>query len=172
MPKEVAKVLLDKQLLLFMEMLRDSGTRDDQILFQLTGGFNLVGEFPDSGLSPQCARPDTISMEDLWRSARHAQDAVMRECKPSGDPEIDLAVMFGTVAERDQGWARGPYTPEQLTAQHGPCWVPSRRFGVRQSGKIQLIDGMSEFLINASTGLLEKLELGGLTSTSPWLRQS
>ena len=56
-------------------------------------------------------------------------------------------------------WA---YTEEQLDLRHGGTWVPSKRFGIRQSGKIRCIDDCSEFLVNSSTSVPEKLDLEAL----------
>eukprot|EP00969_Alexandrium_andersonii_P062475 2752029-Alexandrium_andersonii.AAC.1 len=56
----------------------------------------------------------------------------------------------------------------------GPCWVPARRFGVRQGGKVRVVDDCSEFLVNAAVETTEKIDLGGvdelLCLAKAWLR--
>ena len=42
------------------------------------------------------------------------------------------------------------------------CWIPSKRFGVKQGGKVRAVDDFSEFLVNASVNSSEKLALYGI----------
>ena len=51
---------------------------------------------------------------------------------------------------------------EQLDAKYDRCWIPSKRFGVRQGQKIRAVDDFSEFLVNASVTSTERLELFGI----------
>ena len=57
---------------------------------------------------------------------------------------------------------KGPYTSSELDKKFDGCWIPSKRFGVRQGGKIRAVDDFSEFLVNASVTATEKLQLFGL----------
>ena len=57
---------------------------------------------------------------------------------------------------------KGPYTSSELDQKFDGCWIPSKRFGVRQGGKIRAVDDFSEFLVNASVTATEKLQLFGL----------
>ena len=78
------------------------------------------------------------------------------------DLEICHKVWQETQEQLEKGWLTGPYTEEQLDLRHGGTWVPSKRFGIRQSGKIRCIDDCSEFLVNSSTSVPEKLDLEAL----------
>ena len=49
-----------------------------------------------------------------------------------------------------------------MDKKYNGCWIPSKRFGVRQGGKIRAADDSSEFLVNASVTATEKLQLFGL----------
>jgi len=86
----------------------------------------------------------------------------------SGDAEVDRSIYESTLAEVQSGWAEGPLSPSQLTEQHGPNWIASRRFGVVQgrrsdgSIKIRAVDDVSEFSVNSSVGTSEKIVLGGV----------
>ena len=44
----------------------------------------------------------------------------------------------------------------------GDDWIPARRFGVRQGGKIRPVDDLSQFLINSSVSCHEKIDLEGI----------
>jgi len=67
-----------------------------------------------------------------------------------------------TVEEaRVKGWLDGPFTAPQITDQLGPTWVPMRRFGVLQGGKLRPIDDGSEFMQNATVIAPERVDLGG-----------
>ena len=60
------------------------------------------------------------------------------------------------------GWVKGPFTMQQMDERFGGCWIPSKRFGVRQGGKVRAVDDFSEFLVNASVTSTEKLALYGI----------
>ncbi|CAJ1370490.1 unnamed protein product, partial [Effrenium voratum] len=100
------------------------------------GVFHTPDEFLERALELEhpfdC--PDAVSREN-----RVAIQWVMSE-----EPEL--------VAKCEQlakGWLTGPYTEEQLDLRHGGTW----------SGKIRCIDDCSEFLVNSSTSVPEKLDL-------------
>ena len=80
------------------------------------------------------------------------------------DREVAFAVWEKTMEQvaSQKGWVKGPFTAEELTNRVGPHWIPARRFGVRQSGKIREVDDFSQYMINASTELHEKLDLESL----------
>ena len=62
------------------------------------------------------------------------------------DDEIDLAVLEKTQEEVQNGWAQGPIPFEELP----PHAILSRRFGLKQPGKIRLIDDLSGSLVNST----------------------
>ena len=103
-------------------------------------------------------------MQQLRESSVWARKATHASCRRVGnDPEIAAAVYEETMQQLADGWVTGPYTMEQLDNRHGGCWVPSKRFGVRQGpGKIRAVDDFSEFLVNASVTATEKLQLFGI----------
>jgi len=49
-----------------------------------------------------------------------------------------------------------------MDERHNGCWIPSKRFGVRQGGKVRAVDDFSEFLISSSVTTTEKLALYGI----------
>ena len=65
----------------------------------------------------------------------------------SSDAALDREVWAITTAEVEKGWLLGPYTTAELDAALG-SWTPSRRFGVRQSGKVRAIDDFAASRVN------------------------
>ena len=60
------------------------------------------------------------------------------------------------------GWVRGPFNQQELDTKYDGCWIPSKRFGVRQGQKVRAVDDFSEFLVNASVTSTERLQLFGI----------
>ena len=80
----------------------------------------------------------------------------------SADAEVAEAVYQETQQQLQDGWVKGPFSGQQLDCKFSGCWIPSKRFGVRQGGKIRAVDDFSEFLINMSVTSTEKLALYGI----------
>lgn len=159
---DVQNVIKGKNLLLLRKMMHDAGIKDDRLIFHMAAGFPVSGLYPDTGLFPSQERSASIDRDELWRTARYAQKKVVEITRASGDREIDDYVWNATIQERDRQWCSGPFSASEISERVGKLWIPSRRFGLRQPGKIRLIDDLSEFQVNATLGLQEKLELGGL----------
>ena len=51
---------------------------------------------------------------------------------------------------------------QQLDERCSGCWIPSKRCGVRQGGKVRAVDDFSEFLITCSVTSTEKLAPYGI----------
>eukprot|EP00971_Amphidinium_carterae_P015001 296368-Amphidinium_carterae.1 len=64
--------------------------------------------------------------------------------------------------EVQKQWLTGPLRPEQVKEHVGPCWTPSRRFGVLQGSKVRCIDDLSEFNLNAAVAYSDRLDLRGV----------
>ena len=160
---DVRKVLESKRLLLFKEMASDAGVGDETLFSELSQGFRLTGVMPQSNQFPIQWKPAMISIDQLKDSSVWARKMTHSSCRRVGsDPEIAAAVYEETQQQLKDGWVKGPYTARQLDERYGGCWIPSKRFGVRQGEKIRAVDDFSEFLINASVTSTEKLQLFGL----------
>ena len=160
---DVARVLKGKRLLLFKEMALEAKVNDETLFEELTSGFGLTGRMPPSNQFPAKLKPATISVQQLRDSSIWARKAIHASCHRVGaDVEIATAVYQETLQQLEDGWVTGPYTIEQLDERHAGCWVPSKRFGVKQGSKIRAVDDFSEFLINASVTATEKLQLFGI----------
>lgn len=161
--KDVRKVLESKRLLLFKEMALDAGVGDENLFSELSQGFRLTGVMPQSNQFPTQWKPAMISVEQLRESSVWARKMIYASCRRVGsDPEVAAAVFEETQQQLQDGWVKGPYTSKQLDERYNGCWIPSKRFGVRQGAKIRAVDDFSEFLVNASVTTTEKLQLFGL----------
>lgn len=163
--QSIRPVLATKRLLLFREMLVEAGVDDPQLFDDLRFGFRLVGDLQPSGQFQPQWKPASLDVEQLKQTAVWAQRAVIASCRKGlDDLEMAQAVWDETMVQTmpDKQWVKGPFTAEQITQRLGPSWVPSRRFGVRQNGKIRPVDDFSQFLINATVSCHEKIDLEGL----------
>ena len=160
---DVRGVLEGKRLLLFKEMAQDANVGDVNLFQELIEGFRLTGEMPQSHSFPAQFKPAQISLQQLKDSSVWAKRMIQSSCRRVGaDQEIAKAVYDETQQQLRDGWVKGPFTAAQLDMKYDGCWVPSKRFGVRQGSKIRAVDDFSEFLINASVTATEKLQLFGL----------
>ena len=160
---DVRAVLAPKRLLLFKEMMEEAGVADKGLFEELTQGFALTGDMPESGQFPAKLKPAMISVQQLRDSAVWAKRMIQTSCKRVGlDAEIAKAVYDETVQQVADGWVKGPFSEHDLDLKYGGCWIPSKRFGVRQGQKVRAVDDFSEFLINASVTSTERLQLFGI----------
>ena len=163
MDPQVAGVLAGKRLLLFRTMCEDAGVGDPGLFDELTEGFRLTGKMNESGQFPRKLRPAAITVQQLRESSVWAKRMVYTSCKRvASDPEIAESVYQETIQQVQDGWVQGPFSMQEMDQRHGGCWIPSKRFGVRQGGKIRAVDDFSEFLINSSVTSTEKLALYGI----------
>jgi len=160
---DARRVLEGKRLLLFKEMAADANVGDETLFQELVEGFRLTGEMPESKQFPARLKPAMITVQQLKDSAVWAKKMIHASCRRVGsDPEVAKAVHEETLQQLQDGWVKGPFTSSELDLKYSGCWIPSKRFGVRQGNKIRAVDDFSEFLINASVTATEKLQLFGL----------
>ncbi|CAL1135587.1 unnamed protein product [Cladocopium goreaui] len=163
MDPQVNEVLRGKRLKLFQQMCADAGVADETLFEELTAGVRLTGPMQASGQFPRRIKPASITVQQLRESSVWAKKMIYSSCKRvSSDPEIALAVFQETQQQLSDGWVKGPFTMQQMDERFGGCWIPSKRFGVRQGGKVRAVDDFSEFLVNASVTSTEKLALYGI----------
>eukprot|EP00435_Cladocopium_sp_Y103_P035766 s4108_g9.t1 len=160
---DVERILHTKRLLLFKEMADEAGVGDDSLFSELKSGFTLIGAMPESKQFPAKLKPALISVQQLRESSVWAKRMIHASCRRvANDEEIARAVYQETLQQLDNGWVKGPFTEDQLDQKFDGCWIPSKRFGVRQGQKIRAVDDFSEFLINSSVSSSEKLQLFGI----------
>ena len=158
MRPEVESVMRSKRLLLFKQMLSDSGNCDEDLFDCMVGGFPLIGNLPPSGQFSLRWKPALLSIEAWRKSSKWSRKAVVASCARSlEDLEICHKVWQETQEQLKKGWLTGPYTEEQLDRRHGGTRVPSaslERFVVAMIA--------ASFLVNSSTSVPEKLDLEAL----------
>ena len=167
MDESIRPVMKSKRLLVFKEMLAEAGIKDETLFDEMRQGFRLVGDLPPSGQFQQQFKPAVLGVEQLRQTSVWAQKAVVASCKKVlQDVEIAEAIWSETMdqAGDDKQWVRGPFSAAEISARHGEQWVPSKRFGVRQGGKIRPVDDFSQFLINSTISCHEKIDLEGIDS--------
>ena len=162
LPEDVERVVRNKRLLLFAEILREIGFKDMDAMRSMLSGFPVVGPLPDSEEFPPKEVPARDSLTDLIANARAVQAAV-REAGSSGDKALDEELYAATEKEvSESGVLRGPVPVSELDAKFGKLWVPARRFGLRQGTKLRPIDDFSEGGHNATVEAHFKVDLGGV----------
>lgn len=155
------------------------------VVEEVANGTELVGEVGITGIFESKFKPADITVSELKQAASKDGHAMFNSARSSGDDEIDYAVLEKTQEEVQNGWAFGPIELDKLPSHA----VLSRRFGLKQPGKIRLIDDLSGSLVNSTvqtmnlpnhtlpmlsqpchsrcSGVATKTSWGGLTTSSP-----
>ena len=151
LPSHAAHILEPKRMLLFKEILEDTGYPDVGAFEELLHGTELVGEVKPFGIFEKAFRPADITTEQLLSAPKSTRVLNFYKCASSGDAEIDEVVYSKTLEEVELGWARGPFDLSELPNDA----VVSRRFGLKQSTKIRLIDDLSSSNVNQTVQTAE-----------------
>ena len=151
MPDHIANILKPKRLLLWKEILLDIGYPDADVVSELSNGTELVGEVPSYGIFEKIFKPAETTVESLCKAAKSIKRKQYYSCRSSGDTEIDELVWKKTQEEVELGWASGPLDISDLPTDA----IVSRRFGLRQPGKIRLIDDLSASSVNQTVQCAE-----------------
>ena len=178
----VQSVLKGKRLLLFREMLQSIHYEDASVFEEFTAGSTLVGPAPPSGLWPTKFQPATMTLKELAATAQKER-GLLTGHKPAIDQDDDIAesVWQQTIAEISTGALVGPFELSEISSD-----TPlSRRFGVRQGGKVRCVDDFSRSGINACCSTSESpkphtldviaavcMSLAGVGSGRQWLTRS
>ena len=85
------------------------------------------------------------------------QAQVAAAAGPSPNAVDDAELEDITMAEVERGWLVGPIEPDDLTRDLG-CWLPSRRFGIRQGKKLRAVDDYSASLVNCALAAQETID--------------
>ena len=166
----VEKVMAEKKILLFIEMLKYIDYDDMKVVHLLTCGVKLVKNLAATGIWEKTdINLAKCDVKAVWANARHAQRTVLSPSRQKDD-DLQAEVWKATMEEAEDELIIGPLTPDQVAKEVGPLWVPARRFGIRQGDKVRPIDNFSEFLVNNAFGAEEKISLHGLDHVVAWSR--
>lgn len=157
MPDHCKNILQKKRLVLFGKLMQEVGHEDSNLHLEIARGFDLSGPIPRSGVCRKRKKPGNLGRAELRRRAGTVRKAIVASTKGSGDDEIDRAVFEVTSKEKESGWLHGPYALDELPADASV----TRRFGIRQNGKVRPIDNFTESLINLTASSGETIELHG-----------
>ena len=131
----VERAVRGKKLALLGEMLKNYNYPDPGVLSELTEGVSLVGEVAETGMLPFKFTLALLTIDALKQQSAFRSQQIMRDCKGSGDSEVDAE-----VEERDRGWLVGPIEESEV-----PDTAPiPKRFGLGQRHKVRLVDDYSE----------------------------
>ena len=178
----VASVLKGKRLLLLKEMIKTINYEDGAVFDEFTQGSMLVGDSHISGLWPLKFTPATMTLTELASNAQRERSMLDRH-KPMVDQDDELLqnVWSQTMAETETGALVGPLELQEIEL----CTPLSRRFGIRQGGKIRCVDDFSRSGVNACCSTSESpkphtvdviaalcMSLATVSSDAPWLARS
>ena len=158
---QVRSVLKGKNLLMWRELLVETGYPDLEIFDEVTDGIRLVGPACESGAFPSGLTPAQQSVEQLQSQAVWRRRASIGKCRSSGDRDADVELWEQSLEEVQSGWLDGPFYDEKEVSQlvESESWICTRRFPLKQPNKIRLIDDGLESGLNSAYSCYNKLTL-------------
>ena len=166
-PDHVRHSTATKRLLLTEEILEDIGYEDLGVVGILRDGATLAGDVAPCPIFKQQFRPCLATLKQLEAGAPKRNQAILRMSTSCEDLELDALLLEETRLELERGWAEGPFELEQL--EKGA--VISRRFPLRQGGKVRLIDDYSVSGINECTSTHNKIDLHMIDTFAGLMRE-
>ena len=157
---EVETVLKDKNLLVWQELMKQTGFDDESLFEELTQGFRLCGQARASGAFPLGHRPAQQPIEELKKQAEWHRASAVGKCKPFDGGELDQVTWDKAIQERDRGWISGPYTLQDMDKMMaGQPWIVARRFPFQQKDRVRLCDDCLSSGLNSAFSSANKLRL-------------
>ena len=153
MPAHCSSILRSKPLLLFQEMLSECGFEDEDLVGDISQGFEIKGKIPSCKAFRPKRTSASLTAEDLKSSARLLRKGIINSTRGSGDARLDQATMDATRKEVERKWLWGPIPEADLS----DTAVVTRRFGIWQGDKCRPIDNFKESGINATTSAVDTI---------------
>ena len=161
LPDHCQRVLCQKRLIVFRDMLNEAGHGDESLTKELSQGFRLSGPIPDSHIFRPRRTAASLTLDQLASASHLLREHITKGVKSSGDRELDEATHSATQEELNRGWLWGPVSPDSLPSDA----VVTRRFGIWQSSggsrKCRPIDNFKESLINMTTSANGNITIHG-----------
>ena len=154
MQPHVRQLVGNKRLALWREILVDYGYPDVAIVDDIASGFKLSGWMPKSHVFKARAKRPSMSMETLKGLSKALNAATYKNMTVRQEPDIEGATWDETVEEIAKGWI---WFDEDQPGE-GQKFI-GKRFGIRQSNKVRVIDDCSCCGLNWTVGLHEKFQL-------------
>ena len=139
------------------KMLTELGYRDVTLVDDLISGFCLVGQTPEAAALPSTFQPALLSEDDLLHDCRAANLAILDSTRSSGDLELDSELWNKSREEVAKGWL-AKVDDLQVALDNGRI---SKRFPLRQGGKVRCIDNYSESQVNDAITITSKVTVDG-----------
>ena len=166
MDEGTAKVLQGKNLLLLEKIAESVQWTDVNLVSDIIRGFDLVGIPDKSGIFPEEVNVPSMSVTQLDSEMGITKQVLWEKI---GKAPFDQGTWDATVEEVEtKGWLQGPFSWDELEEMFKGDWVPTRRFGIQQAGKLRVIDDLSENGTNSAYSPQEKLDLRTLDHMS-WM---
>ena len=159
MPPYMQKVMQGKKILLFKELLVETGYDDLEVCDFLEHGVQLFGHhtlppYASTKIVPAVSTVDQLQREAVWRRKALRTDAT--------DETADL-LDSQSLDEVNRGFLSGPFESEDEVSEHvgREDWIANPRFVLLQgpSKKPRVIDNCRQSGLNATYTSLESLQL-------------
>ena len=154
MPPHVLKLVGNKRLALWKEILRDCNYPDTSLIDNIASGFKLSGWMPRSNVFKTRTKRPSMSMDTLKGLAKALNASTYKSMLVRQEPDIETATWSETEEEVNKGWVWF----DETEGGEGLTFV-GKSFGIRQSNKIRVIDDCSCCGLNWTVGLHEKFQL-------------
>ena len=134
---------------------------DVEIVDEVMEGIRLVGTASTSQAFPRGFTAAQQSVKQLQSQAVWRRRTSVGKCNSSGDIEADHELWRQSLQEAEDGWLDGPfYSEDEVSHRLGlPEWICTRRFPLKQSTKVRLIDDGLESGLNSAFSCYNKLSL-------------
>ena len=139
---QVRSVLQGKRLLIWRELMVETGYPDLEIFDEVTEGIKLVGPAHESGAFPAGMTPAQQSVSQLSSQAVWRRKTAIGKCRSSGIKSANVELWEQSLNEVNTGWLDGPFYEESEVSERVQTtdWICTRRLPVQQPTKIRLID--------------------------------
>ena len=154
MPQHVLKLVGNKRLILWKEILSDYGYPDTNLIDDIAAGFKLSGRMPRSHVFKTRTKRPSMSLDTLKGLAKALNASTFRNMDVRQDPELEAATWEETEEEAKKGWI---WFDDSAYDSNQKFIV--RRFGIKQSNKTRVIDDCSCCGLNWTVGLHENFQL-------------
>ncbi|CAE7450708.1 unnamed protein product, partial [Symbiodinium necroappetens] len=155
-PDYIRKVLANKNVLLWRDILASLDFADVDLWRDLKQGFRLTGWMPASGVFPKRLRPPTLTKDELLSQSAYRTPLTVSSIAKGANDDVAKATWSETKAEIEKGWIflDSSYDPLRI--------ILSRRFGLQQRDKTRVIDDGKASGLNLLCGLIEHFTLHGV----------
>jgi len=166
--------------LLFAKMLEDIDDPDKNYPFRLAEGLSIIGPVAEGNFWPKDKDKDRCKAkvsEQVFQDGAWEFRSKPRSTFKMDDHSDDI--YKNTIEERDLGFCEGPFTSEAAVTEYFKSidledpdrWIPLRRFGVPQKGKIRGVDDAAENDVNATSSRSEKLVISSVDTIVAMIRK-